>query len=144
MDDRRRADRRQQFLAIRLPDRRRGFPRRTVTGPWKRRYLESLAHIRDNPTVFVLLATLLLALQLADFTLTQVGFTKGAVELNPIMAALFDAGLAHSVKLGVSAVVVGGLFALRRYRPALGALVWMCVGMGALVTYQMVLVFYIA
>jgi hypothetical protein len=141
MDERRRRDRRQQFLAVRFPDRRHGFPRRVPQGPLRRRYAESLEAIRDSGTIFALLASLLLALSLADLTLTQRALGAGAIEANPIMAALFefDASIAAATKLSLSALVVAGLWLLRRYRAALAALVAMCAGMGLVVAYQALL-----
>ncbi|MEE8331074.1 MAG: DUF5658 family protein [Acidimicrobiia bacterium] len=142
MDDRRQGERRRANLSVRFPDRRYGFPRRTPQGSFRRRYLGGLAAVRDNSTLLVLLASLLLALNIADLTLTRRALEAGAVEVNPLMAALFDSNmaLATSVKLGLSAIVVGGLWLMRRYRPALSLLVYASIGMGLLVTYQAALV----
>jgi hypothetical protein len=100
--------------------------------------------MRGRTTTIALLAGLLLALNLADLILTQRALTAGAVEVNPFMAALFESGNAVAVKLGVGAVAVGGLWALRRYRPALAALAWASTAMAVLVAYQTVLVGVIA
>ena len=142
MDDRRNDERRQRLMAIRFPDRRRGFPRRTVDGSLRSRYLAVLGSIRDNAITLVLMAALLLALNVADLALTNRALAGGAVEVNPVMAALFESSpaAAASVKLGLSAVVVAGLWSLRRYRQAVAALLWTCVAMGLLVGYQTVLV----
>lgn len=142
MDDRRQGDRRTANLSLRYPDRRYGFPRRSPQGPLSRRYVSGLAAIRDNSTLLVLLASLLLALNIADLNLTRRALEAGAVEVNPLMAVLFDSdmALATAVKLGFSALVVGGLWVMRRYRPALSLLVYASIGMGLLVTYQAVLV----
>ncbi len=112
MDDRRQGERRRANLSVRFPDRRYGFPRRTPQGSFRRRYLGGLAAVRDNSTLLVLLASLLLALNIADLTLTRRALEAGAVEVNPLMAALFDSNmaLATSVKLGLSAIVVCGLW----------------------------------
>jgi len=142
MEDRRTSERRQSLLAIRLPDRRLGFPRRQTSGPFRSQYLNMLTYLRDSPTTIVLLGSLLLALNLADLTLTKRALAAGAIELNPFMAAFFESDMAaaNAVKLGMSAAVVGGLWSLRRYRPAISALVWATVMMGVLVTYQTALV----
>ena len=142
MQDRRRRDRRRQPIAVRFPDRRFGFPRRVPESPLQRRYANVVASIRNDETVIALLATLLLALCLADLTLTQRALGAGAVEANPIMAALFASGgsIAAATKLSVSALVVGLLWLLRRYRAALTTLLTMCAVMGGVVTYQALLI----
>jgi hypothetical protein len=144
MGDRREGNRRQRLLSLRLPDRRRGFRRRDPASPLVRAYHGYFRAIRDDTTIIALLASLLLALNLADLTLTQRALAAGAIEVNPLMAALFATGRAVAVKLGVGGVAVWGLWLLRRYRPALAALTWACVGMGLLVGYQVALVAVIA
>ena len=96
--------------------------------------------LRDAPNTIAILAALLFALNLADLVLTRHALGAGAIEINPVMAALFESGIGAAVKLAVGAVVVAGIWALRRYRPALSMLVWAAVGMGILVAYQTVLV----
>jgi hypothetical protein len=141
MNDRRRRDRRHRLIAVRFPDRRYGFPRRVPRNPLLRRYAGALAAIRHNEAVIALLASLLLALCLADLTLTQRALGAGAIEANPIMAALFESGfsVAAAAKLSLSALVVGLLWLLRRYRAALSTLIGLCAIMGGVVAYQALL-----
>lgn len=102
--------------------------------------------MRRQPTVLVLLAALILALNLADLILTREALAAGAIEVNPVMAALFASSMsaAAAIKILVAAVVVGGLWALRRYRSGVAALIWVTAGMGVLVVYQVTLVAVIA
>ena len=140
MEERRSEDRRQRLISLRFPDRRHGFRRRQPQRTASRRYQNALIALRDAPTTIVLLASLLFALNLADLVLTQHALSAGAIEINPIMDALFESGMAAAVKLSIGAFAVGGLWMLRRYRPALSMLVWTAVAMGVLVTYQTVIV----
>ncbi len=137
--DRRSGERRRSWISLRYPDRRLGFRRRLPAGPIARRYHATLTSMRDRTLTIALLVSLLFALNLADLILTRRALAAGAIEANPIMAALFEAGLAVPAKLGLTALAIATLWALRRYRIALAALVWACVGFGALVTYQVAL-----
>ena len=140
MDERRHGDRRQRLISLRFPDRRRGFQRRQPQSTVARHYQSALLSLREAPTAVVLLAALLFALNLADLVLTQYALGAGAIEINPVMAALFESGSAAAVKLAVGAFAVAGLWSMRRYRPALSMLVVMVAAMGILVTYQTVLI----
>ena len=144
MEERRKGSRRERLVSVRFPDRRRGFPRRLPAGGVTRTYHVALASLRDQATAIALLASLLLALNLADLTLTLRALEAGAVEVNPFMAALFESGWAVPAKLGLGAVAIGGLWSLRRYRQALAAMAWVALGMGLLVAYQAVLLAVIA
>lgn len=82
------------------------------------------------------------ALNIADLVLTQRALGLGAVEGNPLMAVLFeiDPFLAGALKIGVGLVVVGLLWALRRYRRALEFSIIALVGMGLVFAYHLILI----
>jgi hypothetical protein len=92
--------------------------------------------------VVALALAAVIALNLADFLLTVRALDRGATEVNPVMAALFDVdpAVAGAVKLllGVGVVIV--VWQMRRYRRILEVSVVALVGFSALVGYQLALV----
>jgi uncharacterized membrane protein (UPF0136 family) len=131
-------DRRGSRLALRLPDRRTGFDRREAGGV--------LSWYRDRPGVIAATLAGILFLNLADYLLTLQALDRGAQEVNPIMAALFesDPSLALAFKLITAMVVAGIIWQLRRYRRILGVALIALGGFALLVVYQLGLVLTLA
>ena len=140
VDNRRRADRR-QTRRFAYPERRSGFDRREPQG---RRpgavYERMLLAYRRRPAAIFLVLTLLAVLNFADLIYTQRALVRGAVEVNPIMAYLFelDPVWAAVVKASVGMIVVEAIWAFRRYRSALALSIFSCLGMAALFAYHLV------
>lgn len=105
-------------MALRFPDRRYGFDRRVADASSR---TELLAWYRDNEFAVLAVLGLVLFFNLADAVLTLRALDRGAAELNPLMSLLIgvDPALAASVKIVATAVAVGMIWMLRRYRAAL-------------------------
>ena len=104
---------------FRYPERRHGFDRRkTHAGPAAAAYHRMLAAYRRNPRVLALVLIIVATLNVADLVLTLRAVDLGAVEVNPIMAALIDAdrALAAVFKVSIGLAVVAVIWAMRRYR----------------------------
>ena len=127
-------ERRRRGLALRIPDRRTGFDRRSPGG--------LLAWYRDHPTLVAASLVAIVLFNLADYLLTVEALERGAREVNPIMAALFerDPHMALVFKLATASGVVLVLWRLRRYRRMLGVSLVALGGFGMLVAYQIALV----
>lgn len=97
-------------------DRRSGFDRRhdPDAGLWTR----ALVRLQRSPHLLEILVVLLVALNLADLVFTQVALNAGAIEANPVMAALFDDSflIAAALKILVSLMIVFIVLTFRRYR----------------------------
>lgn len=134
LGERRFRERRAGGPALRFPERRTGFDRRSADG-W-------LAWYRDRPQVVVAILAMIIVLNIADFGLTLRAIDLGAREANPVMSQLFDRGPAYAgaVKLLVALLVTGVMWQLRRYRQILAASLMAAGGFGLLVTYQLLLV----
>ena len=78
-------------------------------------------------------------LNFADLLFTHRALLLGAVEVNPLMAALFErsAELAAAVKMGLGVVTVEIMWALRRYRRTLEASVVALAIMGAIFAHHL-------
>ncbi len=74
-----------------------------------------------------------------DLLLTISLLRLGAVEVNPIMARLLEAGPgpAAAAKIGVMALATLALWLLRRYRTSLTTSVLLLAGYGALVVLEL-------
>ena len=97
-------------------DRRSGYDRRAQTpASWCDNLLH---HLGTNPRLLEIFLVLLVALNLADLVFTQVALGAGAIETNPIMAALFDNSwvAAAGLKVLVSLMTVFIVLSFRRYR----------------------------
>lgn len=137
--DRRSADRRSRIPAFRYPERRSGFDRRTPPADsWRGRYRATLLWYRRTPAALGAVLGLMLALNAADLVLTLHALDRGAVEVNPVMAQMFEAGTAPAAlfKLTVGVLVAGVIWALRRYRRILEASLIVVAILGALVVYH--------
>lgn len=97
---------------------------------------------RHNQRTLALVLAIITALNVADLVLTQRALGLGAVEGNPLMAVLFDADpfMAGVLKIGVGLMVVGLLWALRRYRRALEFSIVALIGMGLVFAYHLILI----
>lgn len=97
-------------------DRRSGFDRRhdPHAGWWSR----LLSALHENPRLLEISLVMLVALNLGDLVFTQVALEEGAVETNPIMAALFDNSFvwAAALKVVVSLFIVFIVLTFRKYR----------------------------
>lgn len=83
----------------------------------------------------------LLFLNVADYLFTVAALGRGAREVNPVMAALFEANLALAgvVKLAAVSLVIGAIWQLRRYRRILQLSLIAVTGFTFLITYQIML-----
>ena len=81
-----------------------------------------------------------MALSIADLLLTWRLIAMGASEINPVMARLYDSGLASAAALkgAVTLAVVGGIWLMRRYRRVLEFSLAVLVLLAALVAYEAV------
>ena len=81
-------------------------------------------------------------LNLADYLLTLRALDRGASEVNPVMAVLFDVGpaAAGSVKLLLGFGVVLVMWQMRRYRRILAVSLVALGGFSAVLVYQLTLV----
>lgn len=141
--ERRNRDRRRSRISLVWPDRRTGFDRREPQlGSLRARYRDWLLAYRRNQRTLALVLAIITALNVADLVLTQRALGLGAVEGNPLMAVLFEADpvMAGVMKIGVGLVVVGLLWALRRYRRALEFSIIALVGMGLVFVYHLILI----
>jgi hypothetical protein len=134
MTEQRTAERRVARAWFRYPERRTGFDRRTSGG--------AIAWYRDRPPVVALALAAVIAMNLADFLLTVRALERGAIEVNPLMAALFDLdpAVAGAVKLLLGAGVVLVIWQMRRYRRILELSLIALAGFTVLLAYQLTLV----
>jgi hypothetical protein len=131
--------RRRRFLIM---ERRSGFDRRRSgdRSPVSAALETRLLRLRDQPRVLAETLVLVNLLSVLDLLLTMSVLRLGAIELNPIMAWLFEMGpgTAATAKIGVMALATFGLWHLRRYRRALTTTVLLLAGYGALVTFEII------
>ncbi len=134
MTERRATERRTSRTWFRYPERRTGFDRRGVPGV--------IAWYRDHPRAIAATLVTVMLLNLGDLLLTIRALGRGASEINPIMAALFDSSpaLASAVKLLVGAGVVLVIWRMRRYRRILEVSLVALAGFGAVLAYQVAFV----
>ena len=139
LERRRDFDRRVRLVSFRLPERRLGYQRRLPQGGRVRRaYHLTLDGLRDNTRVLVLALTAIIWLNSADLFLTAHALDAGAIEVNPLMAHLFESDevLAGAFKLLVGLAVALGIWMLRRYRQAMEAALFLVVVLSGLIVYQ--------
>jgi hypothetical protein len=109
----RRTERRQNRASFQYPERRTGFDRRRPSDP--------LRLLRERPVILLALLVGLNLLSAADWALTMVSLSHGALEANAVMNALI---FANPVAAGAfKAIAMLGVTLLiwrsRRYRPIL-------------------------
>jgi len=139
VDRRDSADRRISRFALRFPDRRLGFSRRRVAAGRARSSATRLfAAYRDTPLALAVVLATVIALNIADLLLTFRAIELGAVELNPIMAALIntDPLLAALFKTTIVVGVAAAMWATRRYRRVLEASLVLLAAFVVLTTYS--------
>lgn len=134
MIERRETERRIGHVRFRFPERRTGFDRRASDG--------RIAWYRDRPHIVAAVLTAVLLLNLADYLLTLRALDRGATEVNPIMAVLFDVGpaVAGSVKLLLTLGVVLVIWQMRGYRRILEISLVALAGFTLVLAYQLALV----
>ena len=133
MTEQRTTERRTARSRFWYPERRTGFDRRASGG--------AIAWYRDRPPVVALALVGLTAMNLADFLLTVRALDRGAVEVNPLMAALFDfdPAVAGGVKLLLGTTVVLVIWQMRRYRRILELSLVSLAGFTVVLVYQLAL-----
>ena len=140
VDQRRGTDRRVARLSLRIPDRRLGFVRRQISErPARAAYDRMLGTYRYKPRSLALVLATVAMLNIADLVLTLRVLELGAVEVNPIMAALIETDplIASIFKVTIGLVVVAALWAMRRYRRVLEASLVLLGGFLALNVYSL-------
>lgn len=134
-------DRRQTRRFV-LWNRRSGFDRRQAPNcpPFSTELDPSLSYLRDHPGVLVALLALANLLSMIDLGLTSVALRLGAVEVNPFMRYVFEAGATQTaiVKCGIVLAASLGIWSLRRRRAALLIVPFLVALYAALVHYEMV------
>ncbi len=140
VDQRRGTDRREKHFSFRFPDRRLGFARRQIQGgPARAAYERVLGTFRYQPRPLALVLVTVAMLNITDMVLTLRALELGAVEVNPIMAALINADplIASIFKVTIGIVVVAAMWAMRRYRRVLEASLLLLGGFVALNVYTL-------
>ena len=128
--EQRAADRRVVQQSLRYPERRTGFDRRAAG---------SLTTVlRDRPVVLVGLLVLINVLSIADWMLTLRALDAGAVEVNPVLAAMLAGNplAAFFFKMAATLVVTAALWSWRRYRAVLATAIAALLIYGVLMTYH--------
>jgi hypothetical protein len=135
-------DRRSRRTPFYFPERRTGFDRRRPRSGWTARYDAALRNYRDRNTTFLLVLATIVVFNFIDYFLTARVLEAGGVELNPVMARLFDVDpvLAAIVKIGVGGAAAVWLLLLRRYKRSLEASLVLLLGFTALMFYHAYLV----
>ena len=125
-----------------LRERRTGFerrwtPRRTPFGVGLD---ASLVYLRDHRRALVAMLALANLLSLLDLWLTSIALRLGVAEANPFMRYFFEASATQAavVKCGLVVGASLGIWALRRYRPALTTALFFLAVYGAVVLYEIV------
>jgi hypothetical protein len=115
-------DRRVRNVSLHFPERRLGFDRRRPPGnTWRGRYYRLLERYRGDSDTIAAALLVFVVLNIADLLLTIRALSLGAVEVNPVMAWLFDLdpALAAMFKLAVGLAIALAVWAARRYRKIL-------------------------
>jgi hypothetical protein len=123
-----------------VDERRSGFDRRrNVCRSALAAALEApVLRLRADPRLLLEVLVLINVLSALDLFITVMVLRLGAVELNPLMAYLFEMGPAPAAlaKIGLVVTATVGLWALRRHRAALTTAFGLAVAYGALVTFE--------
>ena len=135
-----RPDRRRR-RSFRLDERRSGFDRRrsVCRSPLTAALEAPVLRLRDDRALLAELLVMVNVLSALDLFITFTVLRLGAVELNPLMARLFESGLlpAALVKLGLVLAATGGLWLLRRRRSALRTSLLLLGAYGSLVALEL-------
>jgi hypothetical protein len=116
---RRGPDRRTRNISLYYPERRRGFERRRpAEGTWRARYQNLLEVYRDDSHLIAAALLVFVVLNIVDLLLTVQALSMGAIEVNPVMAWLFDSDptMAALFKLVVGTGIALAVWGARRYR----------------------------
>lgn len=119
---RRGPDRRVRNGSLHFPERRLGFDRRRPPkDSWRGRYYRLLDRYRGDSDTIAAALLVFVVLNIADLLLTVRALSLGAVEVNPVMAWMFDLDptLAALFKLAVGMGIALAVWAARRYRKIL-------------------------
>lgn len=132
-------DRRVRNASVHYPERRLGFDRRRPPkDTWRGRYYRFLDRYRgDNDTIAAALLVFVV-LNIVDLLLTLQALSKGAVEINPVMAWLFDLDptVAALFKLVIGMCIALAVWAARRYRKILETSLLLVVVMTVVLMYH--------
>ena len=112
-------DRRMRNISVYYPERRFGFERRRpAEGTWKAAYHRLLEEYRNNPNTIAVALMVFVVLNIVDLLLTVQALSMGAIEVNPVMAWLFDSDptMAALFKLVVGTGIALAVWGARRYR----------------------------
>ena len=133
---------RRQLRRLIVTERRSGSDRRrSVCRPPVTLALDGPAlRLRDRPALLVELLVLINIFSAIDLLVTIELMRLGAVEINPIMARLFESGPgpAAVAKLGMVLLATLGLWLLRGHRAALTTAVALTAVYGSLITFELV------
>jgi Domain of unknown function (DUF5658) len=122
------ADRRTAPRTLRYPERRTGFDRREAS--W-------LGVLRANERLVLVFLGLFVVMSAMDWALTLHALGNGAIEANPVIAALLGHRLsALFFKMGVTVVVALLFWKNRKYKHVLATLVAVVVGYAMLMVYH--------
>jgi hypothetical protein len=125
-----------------LRERRTGFERRWTPrrSPFGVGLDVSLVYLRDHRRALVAMLVLANLLSLLDLWLTSIALRLGVAEANPFMRYFFEASATQAavVKCGLVVGASLGIWALRRYRPALTTALFFLAVYGAVVLYEIV------
>jgi hypothetical protein len=125
-----------------LRERRTGFERRWTPrrSPFGVGLDASLVYLRDHRRALVAMLALANLLSLLDLWLTSIALRLGVAEANPFMRYFFEASATQAavVKCGLVVGASLGIWALRRYRPALTTALFFLAVYGAVVLYEIV------
>lgn len=125
-----------------LGERRLGFERRWTPrrAPFGTALDASLVYLRDHRGALVAVLALANLLSLLDLGFTSIALRLGVAEANPFMRYFFEASATQAavVKCGLVVATSLGIWALRRYRPALTTALFFLAVYGAVVLYEIV------
>ena len=139
--DRRIGDRRVRRVSLYYPERRHGFDRRHPGGgPLRTAHYHLMLSLRARPRLVAAALAGVVTLNAADLALTLQALSRGASELNPVMAGLigFDPVVAGFFKLVLVTAVAAGLWVWREYRRVLEASLLLLAGFTLLSAYHTV------
>ncbi len=102
-------------------------------------YRSMICAYRHNPRALLLVLAIIVTANLADLVLTQRALGFGAIEVNPLMASLFDTHpvFAAVFKLEIGLTVAVLIWAMRRYRAMLELSLVLAAAFGVLIVYHL-------
>ena len=123
-------------------ERRSGFERRWTPrrAPLGAMLDASLVFLRDHRGALVAMLAFANLLSLLDLWFTSIALRLGVAEANPLMRYFFEASVTQAavVKCGLVVAASLGIWALRRYRPALMTAIFFFAVYGAVALYEIV------